>query len=149
MRAAPFLALAAFLIALPAAAQTSLRPGAPGPQVAPTPPGAGPSGWRGFETAVLQTLDKVTGRVRTLEAPIDREVAFGALSIVARACRKRPPEEPPESAAFLEIAERQAGEQVQTLFRGWMFASAPAVSALDHAVYDIWVLDCRGAAPAR
>lgn len=149
MRVAPFLVLAAVLIAVPAAAQTSLRPGAPAPQAQPTPPGAGPGGWRGFETAILQTLDKVTGRVRTLEAPIDREVAFGALSIVARTCRKRPPEEPPESAAFLEIAERQAGEQVQTLFRGWMFASAPAVSAMDHAVYDIWVLDCRGASQAR
>lgn len=149
MRPAPFLVLAALLIALPAAAQTSLRPGAPGPQAPPAPPGAAPSGWRGFDTVVLQTLDKVTGRVRSLDAPVDREVAFGALSIVARSCRKRPPEEPPESAAFLEIAERQAGEQVQTLFRGWMFASAPAVSALDHAVYDIWVLDCRGAAPAR
>lgn len=156
MRAFAFLALGVLLTLSPAAAQTTLRPGSqtqpgpqPAPQAQPTPPVAGASSWRRFDTAVLQTLDKVTGRVRTLEAPIDREVAFGALRIVARTCRKRPPEEPPESAAFLEIAERQPGEQVQNVFRGWMFASAPAVSAMDHAVYDIWVLDCRPAGPPR
>jgi hypothetical protein len=152
MRAFTFFALAWLLSVPPAAAQTTLRPGTgpqPAPQAQPTPPVAGASAWRGFDTAVLQTLDKVTGRVRTLEAPIDREVAFGALRIVARTCRKRPPEEPPESAAFIEIVERQQGEQVQSVFRGWMFASAPAVSAMDHAVYDIWVLDCRPAGAAR
>lgn len=154
MRAAAFLAFALLTVVPPAVAQTTLRPGtpapaAPAPQAQPTPPVGGASGWRRFDTAVLQTLDKVTGRVRTLEAPIDREVAFGTLMIVARTCRKRPPEEPPESAAYLEVAERQPGEQVQNVFRGWMFASAPAVSAMDHAVYDIWVLDCRPAGPAR
>lgn len=152
MRAHASLALVWLLSVPPVAAQTTLRPGTgpqPAPQAQPTPPTAGASAWRAFDTAVLQTLDKVTGRVRTLEAPIDREVAFGALRIVARTCRKRPPEEPPESAAFLEIVERQQGEQVQTVFRGWMFASTPAVSAMDHAVYDIWVVDCRPAPAPR
>jgi hypothetical protein len=152
MRPPAFAVLAFLTAAASAAAQTTLRPGAapqPAPQAQPTPPVAGASGWRRFNTAVLQTLDKVTGRVRTLEAPVDREVAFGALRIVARTCRKRPPEEPPESAAYLDIAELRPGEQVQSVFRGWMFASAPAVSAMDHAVYDIWVLDCRPAAAPR
>jgi hypothetical protein len=99
--------------------------------------------WRTLETAQLQTLDKVTGRVRTLEAPVEREVMIGTLSVVVRACRKRPPEEPPESAAYLDVVERKSGEQAQTVFRGWMFASAPAVSAMDHPVYDIWVVGCR------
>lgn len=99
--------------------------------------------WRALETAQLQTLDKVTGRVRTLEAPVEREVMFGSLSVVVRACRKRPPEEPPESAAYLDVVERKSGEQAQSVFRGWMFASAPAVSAMDHPVYDIWVVGCR------
>ena len=99
--------------------------------------------WRTLETAQLQTLDKVTGRVRTLEAPVEREVMLGTLSVVVRACRKRPPEEPPESAAYLDVVERKSGEQAQSVFRGWMFASAPAVSAMEHPVYDIWVVGCR------
>lgn len=94
--------------------------------------------------AVLQTLDKVTGRVRTVEAPVDQTVRFGTLDIMVRTCRKRPPEEQPESAAFLEVRDIKPGETPKTLFVGWMFASSPAISALEHPVYDVWVLDCKG-----
>jgi hypothetical protein len=95
---------------------------------------------------VLQTLDKVTGRVRVLEAPVGEPVQFGPLTIVVRACRKRAPEEPPETAAFLEIVERKTGETAVELFKGWMFASSPAVSALEHPVYDVWLVACRTSA---
>jgi hypothetical protein len=95
-----------------------------------------------FDTAILQGMDKVTGRVMTIEAPIGATVHFGTLEIIVRTCRKRPPEEQPESAAFLDIWEARSGEATASLFRGWMFASSPALSALEHPVYDIWVLDC-------
>ena len=91
---------------------------------------------------VLQGLDKVTARVTTIEAQIGQVVRFGTLEIIARSCDKRPPEEPPESAAFLDIWEIRPGEPAVSLFRGWMFASSPALNALEHPVYDIWVLDC-------
>lgn len=97
--------------------------------------------------AVLQGLDKITARISTFTAPIDAEVAFGTLRIVVRACRKRPPEEPPESAAFVEIREARPGEPEVPLFTGWMFASSPALNALEHPVYDVWVIDCRASAP--
>ena len=93
--------------------------------------------------AVLQGLDKVTARVSIIEAPVGRTVRFGTLEIIARTCDKRPPEEPPESAAFLDIWEVRRGEAAQSLFRGWMFASSPALSALEHPVYDVWMVDCR------
>lgn len=93
--------------------------------------------------AVIQGLDKVTARVTTFDAPLDLPVGFGTLQIVARACHKAPPEEPPESAAFLEVDELRPGESPQRLFSGWMFASSPALSALEHPVYDLIVLDCR------
>jgi hypothetical protein len=95
-----------------------------------------------FDTAILQGMDKVTGRVMTIEAPVGTSVHFGTLEIIARTCRKRPPEEQPEAAAFLDIWEIKSGEPAASLFRGWMFASSPALSALEHPVYDIWVLDC-------
>jgi hypothetical protein len=95
-----------------------------------------------FDTAILQGLDKVTGRVMTISAPIGSTVHFGTLEIVVRTCRKRPPEEEPEAAAFLDIWETRPGAPAASLFRGWMFASSPALSALEHPVYDIWVLDC-------
>ncbi|SEH56573.1 hypothetical protein SAMN04244559_02977 [Magnetospirillum fulvum] len=98
-----------------------------------------------FPVAVLQGLDKVSARVLTIEAPVGTPVRFGSLEIIARACKKRPPEDLPESAAFLDIWELRPGEPTAELFRGWMFASSPALSAMEHPVYDIWVLDCKGA----
>ncbi len=98
--------------------------------------------------AVLQGLDKVTARVSAITAPVGRLVRFGTLEIIVRACHKTPPEEPPESAAFLEIRDSKPGEAPVALFSGWMFASSPALSALEHPVYDIWVLDCREAPDA-
>ena len=93
--------------------------------------------------AVLRGLDKITARISTFEAPIEQEIGFGTLRITAHACRKRPPEETPEVAVFLDIAEERPGENVRTtLFSGWMFASSPALSALEHPVYDVWVIDC-------
>lgn len=92
--------------------------------------------------AILQGLDKVTARVSEIEAPLHRLVRFGTIEIIVRACYKTPPEEPPESAAFLEIRDAKPGEATVALFTGWMFASSPALSALEHPVYDVWVLDC-------
>ena len=95
------------------------------------------------QVAVLQGLDKITARISTIAAPIDSVVTFGSLQIQARACHKRPPEEPPESAAFLEIVDNRPDSEPVRIFSGWMFASSPALSALEHPVYDVWVLDCR------
>jgi len=95
-------------------------------------------------TVILQGLDKVTARVYTIRAPIGDLIRFGTLEIIARHCDKRPPEETPESTAFLDIWEVRPGEPTASVFRGWMFASSPALSALEHPVYDVWVLDCEG-----
>jgi hypothetical protein len=96
--------------------------------------------------AVLQGLDKVTARISPVRAPLDVPTTFGTLEIVARTCRETPPTEPPESAAFLEIRELPPASDPDgprtELFSGWMFASSPAVSALEHPVYDVWVVDC-------
>lgn len=95
-----------------------------------------------FPIAVLRTLDKVTARVSTIEVPVGSSTELGALEVTVRACDKRPPEETPESAAFLEISETKEGEPAKMVFSGWMFASSPSLSALEHPVYDIWVVDC-------
>jgi hypothetical protein len=137
----PFAVVAALVLpALPALAQA---PAAPPP--APAPPSAQAPGTRAV--AVLQALDKVTGRVRTLEVAAGDSVEFRQLTITVRNCTRRPPEEPPESSVFLEIRERRPNEQPRLLYSGWMFASSPAVAALEHPVYDVWITDCRTAAP--
>jgi hypothetical protein len=98
--------------------------------------------------AQLRALDKLVARVTQIDAPLNQEVKVGTLSITVRACVVNPPEAPPESSAFLEISETKPGEQTKPIFSGWMFASSPALSALEHPVYDVWVVGCKTAASA-
>ncbi|MGE3622668.1 MAG: DUF2155 domain-containing protein, partial [Bdellovibrionales bacterium] len=98
---------------------------------------------------VMRALDKITARVEELEVPTGRPYKFGTLLITVRACRETPPEETPESAAFLEISEFKPGATETPVFKGWMFASSPALSAMEHPIYDIWVTGCRDTAPAK
>lgn len=141
MRRASLLATLA-LLALTSGVQAQQKtPPAPPPAKAAPPPttAAAPA----VTVAVLQGLDKTTARVSTVEAPLGKQVRFGTLIITARACDKKPPEEPPNTAAFLEIDEARANTDLQHLFSGWMFAQSPALSTLEHPVYDVTVLDCK------
>lgn len=95
--------------------------------------------------ALLEGLDKITARVSKFEAPVGTPVQFGTLAIRVRDCEKSPPEDPPESAAFIEIDDARTGKIRTRVFSGWMFASSPALSALEHPVYDVTLLDCKAA----
>ncbi|HVJ55430.1 MAG TPA: DUF2155 domain-containing protein [Aliidongia sp.] len=112
------------------------------PVKAPDPPPA-PAEPAKITGALLQGLDKTTARVTKFAAPLGQPVKFGTLEIQVRDCRRNPPEEDPESAAYLDIEELRPGETTaQHIFSGWMFASSPALNPLENAIYDVWVLDC-------
>ena len=100
--------------------------------------------WINGTVAQLQALDKITARISTLSAPIGEPIRFGTLEIVIQRCAFRPPEEPPQNVAFLEITDRGHDETApgRQVFSGWMFSSSPAVSAVEHPVYDVTLLDC-------
>ncbi len=101
-----------------------------------------------YEVAILQGLNKITARVSEFQAPINQAVKFGSLEITTRDCRKSSPEEMPESATFLEIDDVKENVEKKRMFSGWMFASSPAISAMEHPVYDVWVVDCVSAESA-
>ena len=103
--------------------------------------------WLETNSARLEALDKVTGRTTRIETRIAVPVRFGTLDIVVRACHKRPPESPPDSAGFLDVVERRGEtDSAQPVFTGWMFAASPGLSTLEHPVYDVIVLECFTAA---
>ncbi len=91
---------------------------------------------------MLRGLNKVIGRISTLEIPLGTISNFENLEIIARKCWKAPPEDRPENAALLEINEIRAGEAPKQIFLGWMFSSSPSISGLEHPVYDITMLSC-------
>ncbi len=97
-----------------------------------------------YDQAVLQALDKVTGRISPISLNVGDVTRFGTLNISVRSCQKTPPTEQPESAVFIEVWEKDRdADESHWVFSGWMFASSPALSAMDHAIYDVWVIDCQ------
>lgn len=96
----------------------------------------------------LRSLDKITARTLTFDAQVGNTIKFGDIYIKILSCRKPPPIEKSEAAAFLQIWQVNKTTSESTwVFSGWMFASSPALSAMDHPVYDVWVIDCLGMDP--
>jgi hypothetical protein len=90
------------------------------------------------DTAVLGALNKITGKTSLIEAHVGEVASFGDLEIKILSCQKSSPLDPPESASYLKIKN---GDNI--LFSGWMYASSPALSAMENGIYDIWVKDCK------
>lgn len=93
--------------------------------------------------AVFSGLDKITGRIITFDVAIEETVQFGALQITPRVCNTRPPTEPAQTTGFVEVDEITLQNEIRRLFTGWMFAASPGLSAIEHPVYDVWLVDCK------
>lgn len=97
-----------------------------------------------LQEVVLQGLDKETARILSFGGRVGETVRFRTLDIAIRRCQRTPPDEPPERAAFLQIYDVDPDTGKRTMaFSGWMFKSKPALSAMDHPIYDVWVKDCK------
>lgn len=99
--------------------------------------------------AIVQAVDKVTAETMRFEVEVGgRPVRFnGALIFTARACEVAAEDErDEEAAAYLEVSLQPRGAlqpQTRQLFRGWMFASSPGLTTIDHPVYDAWIVGCK------
>ena len=92
--------------------------------------------------AVFAGLDKITGRTIKFDAAVGETVQFGALQVTARACYTRPPTEPTNTDAFVEVDEVTLQGEIKRIFTGWMFASSPGLNAVEHPIYDVWLTGC-------
>lgn len=95
--------------------------------------------WLPRRTAELQVLDKVNARHITLNVAVGQDTHFGTLTIGVRSCVVRPPDQPAEAAAFLIVTD---ANNEGVAFQGWMVAGQPALSMLQHPVYDLRVTGC-------
>jgi hypothetical protein len=128
----------------PIAAPAAAAPAPPSADVVTVPPPQRISN----PTAVFSGLDKITGRITAFDAAIGETVQFGALQVTARACYSRPPTETPLTDGFVEVDEVTLQGEVRRIFTGWMFAASPGLHAVEHAIYDVWLVDCKGGAQA-
>lgn len=88
-------------------------------------------------------IDKITGRIITFDVYIDETVQFGALQVTPRVCYSRPNTEEPKTDSFVEVDEITLDRKIRRIFTGWMFAQSPGLNAVEHAVYDVWLKDCK------
>lgn len=120
-------------------------------------------------SVTLRALNKVTAKYSDVVINIGETARYGALELTPRYCDKRPPEEFPETTAFVEIVDKsaerrssykqpaaaaeapafvEAAQEERALpegmiFSGWMFKSSPALNGVENPVYDVWVIDCK------
>ena len=95
-------------------------------------------------TAVFAGLDKITGRIISFEVAVDETVQFGALQLTPRVCWTRPPTEAPQTTSFTEVDEVTFSNEYRRIFTGWMYAASPGLHGVEHAIYDVWLTDCKG-----
>lgn len=100
------------------------------------------SQWIEGNKLVIQGLDKITARIQTFEVDVGKTHKFGVLDIFVERCVFSKPIFKPESLAFIKIKDN-SDRLSEVKFSGWMFASSPALNALENPVYDVSILDCK------
>jgi hypothetical protein len=125
----------ALLLSHAAAAGTRAAETPPGP-IAPSP---SPDVWVPRTTADIQVLDKVNAASVTVTLKVGQVADNASLSITLRACSVRPPDLPQDATAYLDIADSRPGAPG---FHGWIFANEPALSMLEHPIYDVRLINC-------
>ena len=100
------------------------------------------SQWIEGNKLVIQGLDKITARIQTFEVDVGQTYKFGVLDIFVERCVFSKPIFKPESLAFIKIKDN-SDRLSEVKFSGWMFASSPALNALENPVYDVSILACK------
>ena len=100
------------------------------------------SQWIEGNMLVIQGLDKITARIKTFEVIVGQTYKFGVLDIFVERCIFSKPIFKPESLAFIKINDN-SDRLSEVKFQGWMFASSPALNALENSVYDVSILACK------
>jgi hypothetical protein len=95
-------------------------------------------------TAEFAGLDKITARITKFDVKINETVQFGALQVTPRVCYSSAANDDPLTTGFIEVDEITLENKIHRIFSGWMFADSPGLNAVEHPVYDIWLVSCKG-----
>lgn len=94
--------------------------------------------------AVFSGIDKITGRITNFDVYIGETVQFGALQVTPKVCYSRDDTEAQKVTTFVEVDEITLDRKIRRIFTGWMFADSPGLNAVEHPVYDVWLVECKG-----
>ena len=103
--------------------------------------------WLIGNIGVFQGLDKITARIKTFEIKVGIPKKFGILDIDLQKCVYSKPLDEPESIAYIKVSNKSEKFSVNknelSIFEGWIFASSPALNAMEHPVYDVSLISCK------
>ena len=103
--------------------------------------------WLIGDVGIFQGLDKITARIKTFKIKVGVSKKFGILDINLRKCVYSKPLDEPESIAFIKVLDLSDKYSVTkdklSIFEGWIFASSPALNAMEHPVYDVSLISCK------
>ncbi len=102
-------------------------------------PAVAQENWVPKTTADLALLDKVRAQPNNVAVHVGENIAFGSITIRVTNCVVRPPDQPADAAAYLDITDTRGSGDV---FHGWLLAKTPGASQMEHPVYDIRLLGC-------
>lgn len=88
-------------------------------------------------------IDKITGRIFNFDIYMNETVQFGSLQVTPRVCYASGEGEEPKTDSFVEVDEITLDRKIRRIFSGWMFAESPGLNAVEHAVYDVWLTNCK------
>lgn len=134
MKPFAMLSLLVVLGAAPATAQVGLQDGVEGATTEAERMARAPA-------ARLKALDRINGDVSEFDMAAGATVKIGKLVVELRECRY--PEDDPEGEAYGYLVITEPAKSPDPIYSGWMIASSPALNALDHFRYDIWLLRCK------
>ena len=93
--------------------------------------------------AAFSGIDKITGRITNFDVYIGETVQFGALQVTPKVCYSRDDTEAQKVTSFVEVDEITLDRKIRRIFTGWMFADSPGLNAVEHPVYDVWLVECK------
>lgn len=93
--------------------------------------------------ASFSGLDKITGRITSFDVYVGETVQFGALQVTPRACYTSDASEAQKVDTFVEVDEITLDRKIRRIFNGWMFADSPALNAVEHPIFDVWLKECK------
>jgi len=96
-----------------------------------------------YPVAEFAGIDKITGRIFNFDVYMDETVQFGSLQVTPRVCYTSGEGEEPKTDSFVEVDEITLDRKIRRVFSGWMFAESPGLNAVEHAVFDVWLKDCK------
>jgi hypothetical protein len=123
-------------LATPVAPTPPASPALPGPDMTPLPRS---NAWVPAGAAKLQALDKVNAQATMLTVKVGQTAALGSLTIAVKACIVRPPDQPADAAAYLDVTDSHPDSPP---FDGWLLEKEPSASMMEHPIYDIRVAGC-------